>query len=228
MKIIGYIKTDFKTKFGAPRQGGIVKGATGRIVFCEEYRDASAFRGLEGFSHIWVLWMFSETKRESWSPTVRPPLLGGNKRLGVFATRSPYRPNNIAMSALKLDKIEFTEGEGPILWVSGCDMMDNTPIVDIKPYLPYSDIIADASGGFTDALQERRLEVVIDDESLGKIEAGKRETLLEVLRLDPRPSYQNDEKRIYGMEFSDYEIKFSVSENKLIVLSVEENKYKNQ
>lgn len=159
MKIIGHIETDFKEKFGIPRQSGLVKESRGRVLFEKEYNVPEAFRGLEDFSHIWVLWQFSEAVRETWSPTVRPPLLGGNKRMGVFATRSPFRPNSVGLSALKLEGVEFSEKEGVVLHVSGADLLDGTPVYDIKPYLPYADSIPDAVGGFTESLEERRLEV---------------------------------------------------------------------
>lgn len=220
MKIIAHINTDFKEKFGVPRQGGLVKSAMGKIVFEEEYRDPSAIRGLEEFSHIWVLWEFSKAKTEKWSPTVRPPLLGGNKRMGVFATRSPYRPNAIGMSVLKLERIEFDKMEGPVIFVSGCDMIDGTPIFDIKPYLPYADCIPDAKAGFTKDVKERTLEVKIDRNMLEKFPAEKRDLLKEILKNDPRPSYQNDAERIYGFEFCGFEVKFTVSEKQLNVISV--------
>ena len=162
MKIIAHIKTDFPTKFGLPRQSGLVEEIKGKIVFEEEYRVPEAFRGLEDFSHIWLLWQFSEAVRDNWSPTVRPPLLGGNTRMGVFATRSPFRPNPIGLSCVKLERIELNTHDGPVLFVSGSDLMDGTPIYDIKPYLPYADSLPDAVGGFTDNLDERRLEVAFE------------------------------------------------------------------
>ena len=184
MKIIAHIRTDFKTKFGAPRQSGLVKGALGKIVFEEEYRDPNALRGLEQFSHIWVLWQFDGFD-EKWSPTVRPPKLGGNTRLGVFATRSPNRPNSIAMSALKIERIEQTDDVGTVIRVSGCDRMDGTKILDIKPYLPYVDSIPDAIGGFTEDIQQKPLSVEFDDGLLEKVAEDKRGTLVEVLKSDP-------------------------------------------
>ncbi len=224
MKIIGYIKTDFPTKFGVPRQSGLIKSEVGRIVFEKEYRDVSAFRGLEEFSHIWVLWEFSKAKIKKWSPTVRPPLLGGNRRMGVFATRSPYRPNNIGMSALKLERIEYSDEDGIVLVVSGCDMMDGTPIFDIKPYLAYADSIPDAKGGFTDNLDDRTLNVDFKAEFLDKIPSHMQTTVIEILKSDPRPSYQNDENRIYGFRFGEFEIKFKVAEKNLTVISTEKVK----
>ncbi|MBQ2963219.1 MAG: tRNA (N6-threonylcarbamoyladenosine(37)-N6)-methyltransferase TrmO [Clostridia bacterium] len=220
MKIIAHIKTDFPTKFGLPRQSGLVEEIKGKIVFEEEYRVPEAFRGLEGFSHIWLLWQFSEAVRDNWSPTVRPPLLGGNTRMGVFATRSPFRPNPIGLSCVKLEKIDFNCSDGPVLFVSGCDLMDGTPIYDIKPYLPYADSIPDAAGGFTQTLADRTLEVEFDSLLLDRIPADKRETLIQVLSGDPRPSYQNDPERVYGFVFAGFEVKFTVSDRKLTVTEV--------
>lgn len=221
MKIIGHIETDFKGKFGIPRQSGLVKESRGRIVFEKEYNVPEAFRGLEDFSHIWVLWQFSEAVRETWSPTVRPPLLGGNKRMGVFATRSPFRPNSVGLSTLKLEGVEFSEKEGVVLHVSGVDLLDGTPIYDIKPYLPYADSIPDAVGGFTESLEERRLEVEFPSDLLKRVNEGKREALKAVLAADPRPSYQNDHEREYGMRFADYEVRFKVEGKTLRVINVE-------
>ena len=219
MKPIAHISTSFPTKFGLPRQSGVSEKIKGVIVFEPEYRVKEAFRGLEDFSHIWVLWQFSEAVRDSWKPTVRPPLLGGNKRIGVFATRSPFRPNNIGLSCVKIDKIDFDCADGPLIYVSGCDMMDKTPIYDIKPYLPYTDSIPDASGGFTDTLKERKLEVRCDKELLSIIPEDKREELLYSLEADPRPSYQND-GREYGLKFSCYDIGFTVSDGTLTVTRI--------
>ena len=221
MKIIGHIETDFKEKFGIPRQSGLVKESRGRILFEKEYNVPEAFRGLEDFSHIWVLWQFSEAVRETWSPTVRPPLLGGNKRMGVFATRSPFRPNSVGLSALKLDGVEFSEKEGVVLHVSGADLLDGTPVYDIKPYLPYADSIPDAVGGFTESLEERRLEVEFPSDLLKRVNEGKREALRAVLAADPRPSYQNDPEREYGMRFAEYEVRFKVEGKRLTVTEVE-------
>ena len=221
MKIIGHIETDFKEKFGIPRQSGLVKESRGRVLFEKEYNVPEAFRGLEDFSHIWVLWQFSEAVRESWSPTVRPPLLGGNKRMGVFATRSPFRPNSVGLSALKLDGVEFSEKEGVVLHVSGADLLDGTPVYDIKPYLPYADSIPDAVGGFTESLEERRLEVEFPSDLLKRVNEGKREALRAVLAADPRPSYQNDPEREYGMRFAEYEVRFKVEGKRLTVTEVE-------
>lgn len=221
MKVIAHIYTDFKTKFGLPRQSGLIEEISGKIVFEKKYRDENAFRGLEDFSHIWLLWEFSQSKRESWSPTVRPPLLGGNKRIGVFATRSPFRPNPIGLSCVRLEKIDFTKDEGPVLYVKGSDLMNGTPIYDIKPYLPYCDSRPDAVGGFTEDLGERRLRVEISEELLGRVPESKRRELLQVLGGDPRPSYQSDPERVYGFSFADMEVKFKVSDSTLTVTEIE-------
>lgn len=220
MKPIAYIYTDFKTKFGLPRQSGLVKEITGKIVFKKEYSIAEAFKGLEDFSHIWLLWKFSESKKEIWKPTVRPPLLGGNKRMGVFATRSPFRPNSIGLSCVKLEKIDYDKNLGTVLYVSGCDLMNGTPIYDIKPYLPYCDSVPDAVGGFTDTLGERKLQVNISDELFGRVPEEKREELIGVLQGDPRPSYQSDPKREYGFNFADFEVRFIVDGKELTVTEV--------
>lgn len=220
MKIIAHIKTDFPTKFGLPRQSGLVEEIKGKIIFEEEYRVPEAFRGLEDFSHIWLLWQFSEAVRENWSPTVRPPLLGGNTRMGVFATRSPFRPNPIGLSCVKLERVELNSSDGPVLYVSGSDLMDGTPIYDIKPYLPYADSIPQATGGFTQTLADRSLEVEFESSLLDKIPVDKREALVKVLSGDPRPSYQNNPERVYGFLFAGFEVKFTVSDRKLTVTEV--------
>ena len=220
MKIIARIKTDFPTKFGLPRQSGLVEEIKGKIIFEEEYRVPEAFRGLEDFSHVWLLWQFSEAVRDTWSPTVRPPLLGGNTRMGVFATRSPFRPNHIGLSCVKLERVELNSPDGPVLFVSGSDLMDGTPIYDIKPYLPYADSIPTATGGFTQTLADRTIEVDFDSLLLEKIPEDKRDTLIKVLSGDPRPSYQNNPERIYGFIFAGFEVKFTVSDRKLTVIEV--------
>ncbi len=220
MKIIAHIQTDFKTKFGAPRQSGLVKNALGKIVFEKEYRDPNALRGLERFSHIWVLWQFDGFD-EKWSPTVRPPKLGGNIRLGVFATRSPNRPNSIGMSALKIERLEETADSGTVIWVSGCDMTDGTKVLDIKPYLPYVDSIPDAIGGFTEDIQQEPLQVDFEKELLEKVAEDKREALIQVLMSDPRPGYQNNPNRVYGFLFDEYEVGFRVKDNKLTVIRLD-------
>ena len=221
MNPIAHIYTDFKTKFGLPRQSGLIKEITGKIVFEKEYSIAEAFKGLEDFSHIWILWEFSEAKKESWKPTVRPPLLGGNKRMGVFATRSPFRPNSIGLSCVKLEKIEYDKAIGTVLYVSGCDLMNGTPIYDVKPYLPYCDSVPEAVGGFTETLGERKLEVNIDDTFLGRVPEEKRGELLGVLAGDPRPSYQDDPEREYGFQFAEFEVGFKVDGKRLTVIRLE-------
>ena len=218
MKPIAYIYTDFKTKFGLPRQSGLVEEITGKIVFEKQYSIPEAFKGLEDFSHIWLLWEFSEADKESWRPTVRPPLLGGNKRMGVFATRSPFRPNSIGLSCVKLEKTEYDKNLGTVLYVSGCDLMNGTPIYDIKPYLPYCDSKPDATGGFTETLAERKLQLNIDTDLIGRVPEEKRAELTAVLAGDPRPSYQDDPEREYGFEFADFEIGFKVC-NKILTLT---------
>lgn len=226
-KIIAHIKSDFPEKFGIPRQSGILKNLRSTIQFTPEFRNADALRGLEGFSHLWLLWIFSENIRDSWSPTVRPPRLGGNKRLGVFATRSSFRPNPIAMSCVKIEEIRLNAGDsangyvGPEIVVSGADLMDGTPIVDIKPYLPYADAIPDATGGFAEAVRFNHLEVEIAASDLAKLPEEKREPLRLILEEDPRPHYQADPERIYGFHFAGFEVKFKVNENKLSVVSIE-------
>lgn len=208
--VIARIHTDFPTKFGIPRQSGLVDALKAMIVFEPEYRNADALRGLEGFSHIWLIWEFSEAVRSEWSPTVRPPRLGGNTRMGVFATRSPFRPNPLGLSSVKLDGIELHPEFGPVLYVLGADLMDNTPIYDIKPYLPYTDSHPEAVGGFIDPLGERLLEVNFPEKWLNLIPKERQKALLGVLALDPRPSYQDDPKRVYGIEFAGFDIRFTV------------------
>lgn len=218
---IARIHTDFPTKFGLPRQSGLIGDLKAEIVFEPEYRNPEALRGLEDFSHIWLLWEFSESVRDTWSPTVRPPRLGGNKRMGVFATRSPFRPNPVGLSSVRLESVEFDAVRGPILHVSGADLMDGTPIFDIKPYLPFTDSHPEAFGGFTDRTKEYALTVDVPQELLERVPMKKRKTLVEVLEHDPRPSYQNDPERIYGMEFAGLEIKFTVRNGILTVIEIE-------
>lgn len=220
MKPIARIETDFPTKFGIPRQSGIIDTLQGRIVFEPEYRNAEAVRGLEEFSHIWLIWEFSEAVRDTWSPTVRPPRLGGNVRKGVFATRSPFRPNPIGLSSVKLEHIEIDPKLGPVLYVSGADLMDGTPIYDIKPYITYTDSHPEAVSGFASKPAEYLLEVDFPEELLEKVAPEKRESLISVLAHDPRPQYQDNPERVYGMEFSGMEVKFRVENRQLIVLEV--------
>ncbi len=212
MNIIARIDTDFPTKFGIPRQSGVVEQLEGRIVFAPEYRNPDALRGIEGFSHLWLVWQFSEAVREHWSPTVRPPRLGGNTRVGVFATRSPFRPNAIGLSCVKLERVDLHTPDGPVLYVSGVDLMDSTPILDIKPYIPYADSHPEAKEGFTSRNWERALKVEFPEPFLEQIPENKRDALIGVLENDPRPSYQKDPERVYGLPFGGAEVKFTVSD----------------
>ncbi len=222
IKPIAHIKSDFSSKFGIPRQSGLIDELEAEIVFEKEYSVPEAFRGLEGYSHLWILWQFSECAEKEWSPTVRPPRLGGNKRMGVFASRSPFRPNSIGLSCVKLISVEETEEYGVVLKVSGADLLDGTPIIDIKPYLPYVDSHPEASGGF--ALQEKEgsLEVIFPDELLEIIPESKQEALKAVLKQDPRPQYQNDPERIYGLEFAGFDVRFRIENEILTVVEVVE------
>ena len=224
LKVIAHIHTAFPTKFGIPRQSGLVDGLRGEIIFTPEYRNADALRGLEDFSHIWLVWQFSGAVRESWSPTVRPPRLGGNERVGVFATRSPFRPNAIGLSCVKLESVQHEDGFGDVLIVSGADLMDGTPIYDIKPYLPYADAHPEALGGFA-PLPKETIEVKSPPELLQKLPEGQREALLGVLAQDPRPQYQNDPERVYGMSFGGWDFKFRVKDGVLTVLSLAETEH---
>ncbi len=221
MKIIARIYTPYKEKFGIPRQSGIADQITSKIVFEPEYRRREAFVGLSGYSHIWVIWNFSESEREKFSPTVRPPRLGGNKRVGVFATRAPFRPNPIGLSSLRLVKIEETENEGTVLYVKGADMLNGTPIYDIKPYLPFTDSHPDAKAGFAEEVLDYEIKVDFPEKLLSKIREDLREPLKKILSEDPRPSYKKDSEKEYGMLFSDYEIFFIVKEQILTVTRVE-------
>lgn len=221
MNIVAKIKTDFPTKFGIPRQSGIVEELKGQIIFEPKYRNADYIRGLEGFSHIWLIWEFATG--ENFSPTVRPPKLGGNTKVGVFASRSPFRPNPVGLSCVKLEKIEFSEKLGPVLHIAGADLMDETAIFDIKPYVPYSDCHTDATGGFSKDGKSMLLDVTIPNELLSLIPEEKRAALLRVLELDPRPAYQDDESRIYGFGFAGFEIRFTVSNGNLSVCEIEKS-----
>ena len=221
IQVIAHIRSDFQTKFGIPRQSGLVPELRARIVFEPEFRIPEAVRGLEGFSYIWLIWQFSQSVREGWSPTVRPPRLGGNERRGVFATRSPFRPNPLGLSSVRLEKVELDRELGPVLYVSGADLLDGTPIYDIKPYAPYADAHPEALGGFTDQVERRRLKVECPPALLAAVPEEKRPALLGVLAEDPRPAYQADPERVYGMAFARLEVKFTVSGDTLTVLSVE-------
>ena len=221
MHIIARMKSDFPTKFGIPRQSGLVPELKSTIIFEPEFRNPDSLRALSNFSHLWIIWHFSEAVRTQWSPTVRPPRLGGNTRLGVFATRSPFRPNSIGLSSVKILGLEKTKDYGTVIHVAGADLMDGTPIFDIKPYVPYSDCHIDATGGFTDTASDFLLEVVFPEDLLSKVPPDKHKALLKVLSHDPRPSYQKDSSRVYGLNFSDYNIQFQVQDNKLTVCNVE-------
>lgn len=224
MKEIGYIETDFVEKFGVPRQSGLVEGIKGKIIFRPEYRTYDAFKGLEEFSYIWLIWGFSKIKKKNWSATVKPPRLGGNKRVGVFATRSPFRPNSIGLSSVKLEKVAQEKGLGTVLYVSGVDLVHGTPIYDIKPYLAYTDSHPQAKGGFSDLVKEHKLKVEIANSIIEKIPMEERENIIGILEQDPRPSYIEDEERIYGVTYGVYNIRFQVKINRLIVIDIENKK----
>ena len=214
---IAFVRNDFKEKFGIPRQAGLADKVESRVEFAGKYRNPDAIRGVEGFSRLWLIWGFSEAKIAEWSPTVRPPRLGGNERVGVIATRSPYRPNSLALSSVKLLRVE-----GGDLIVAGADVLDGTPVYDIKPYLPYADAFPDERAGWTEGARELSLSVELPDELMERIAPGKREALLSVLRNDPRPTYQRDSERVYGLRFGDYNVKFTVSGDTLTVKNIEE------
>ena len=226
LETIAHVRTDFPDKFGLPRQSGIVPELTGRIVFEKEYRNPDALRGLEGYSHLWIIWGFSGAfassgEERKWSPTVRPPRLGGNRRMGVFATRSPNRPNPIGLSCVKLESVEYGTSEGAVIHISGIDMMDGTPVYDIKPYLPHADCQPDAMGGFSSDVTGQRVEVLADDALLAKLPEDKRGGLIALLKEDPRPSYQNDPERIYGFPYAGFEVQFTVDGGVLTVRGIE-------
>lgn len=220
MKVIAHIRSDFSSKFGVPRQSGLVDSLEAAIVFEPEYRNVDAVRGLEDFSHLWLIWAFHHAVRDTWSPTVRPPRLGGNTRMGVFATRSPFRPNPIGLSSVRLDRVEVTAEHGPVIYVRGADLVDGTPIFDIKPYIPYADSHPEAMGGFASAPAGETLTVVIPPEQLEKVPENRQEALRGVLAQDPRPHYQNDPERVYGFQFAGLEVRFSVEEQTLTVREI--------
>ena len=220
IRAVARIRSDFPTKFGIPRQSGLVSELRARVIFEPACRSPEAVRGLEDFSHIWLIWQFSQAVREGFSPTVRPPRLGGNRRLGVFATRSPFRPNPIGLSLVRLAEIGQEREAGPVLYVAGADLLDGTPIYDIKPYLPYADCRPEASGGFTERAPRQALEVDCGPELLERVPAAKRAALLGVLAQDPRPSYQEDPERVYGMAFAGVEVKFKAAGGRLSVVSI--------
>lgn len=217
---IAKMRSDFPSKFGIPRQSGLVKELQSTIVFEPEFRNPDTLRGLEGYSHLWLIWQFSEAVRTDWSPTVRPPRLGGNTRMGVFATRSPFRPNNLGLSCVRLIGIEQTPNQGTVVHVAGADLMDGTPIFDIKPYVPYSDCHSEASGGFTDTAGEFLLKVEFPEALLSRLPESKRDATIGVLSHDPRPSYQRDPDRVYGLPFAGYDIRFTVRGDVLQVCDV--------
>ena len=220
MRVIARMKSDFNTKFGIPRQSSLVPSLVSTIIFEPEFRNSDALRGLEDFSHLWIIWQFSKAVRSDWSPTVRPPRLGGNQRMGVFATRSPFRPNAIGLSSVKIVAIETTAQYGTVIHVAGADLMDGTPILDIKPYIPYTDCHADASGGFTERAGDFILNVQFPDCLLAKVPEEKRQALIDVLSHDPRPSYQSDSDRVYGLNFAGRDIRFSIKDSVLTVFEV--------
>ena len=222
MEPIATVHTEFSTKFGVPRQSGLAEALEGELVFAPAYRNREALRGLEGFSHLWLVWVFHQAAGRPWSPTVRPPRLGGNRRIGVFATRSPFRPNPIGLSCVRLEQVELSTPDGPVLFVSGADLVDGTPILDIKPYLPYADCIPQALGGFAAQGPGETLEVEMSPELLAGIPEGRREALRAVLAQDPRPHYQNDPSRVYGFRFGGWEVRFTVDGDRLTVREVRE------
>lgn len=220
VKIVAHIRSDFQQKFGIPRQSGLVDALEADIIFTPEFRDPEALRGLEGFSHLWLIWEFSQARRAKWSPTVRPPRLGGNQRMGVFATRSPFRPNPMGLSCVKLKEVRLHTPDGPVIRVTGADLLDGTPIYDIKPYLPYADCKPEAVGGFASAPKEATLTVTLPPELEEKVPEAKRAALRGVLAQDPRPSYQDDPERVYGMGFAGLDVRFRVEGDRLTVVEV--------
>ena len=221
MEEIAHIRTDFPTKFGLPRQSGLVDSLEGTIVFAPKYRDPNALRGIEGYSHLWLIWKFSEAVREEWSPTVRPPRLGGNKAMGVFATRSPFRPNPIGLSCVRLESVEYDTPEGPVLHVRGADLMNGTPIYDVKPYLPYVDSHPEATGGFAHEVKDYAIEVDFPETLLARIPESKRAALIEILAQDPRPGYKRADSRPFGLNYAGFNVRFVVEDGKLTVTEVE-------
>ena len=223
MKVIAYIRTDLTTKFAVPRQSNVVPELKGSIVFEPEFRNPDALRGIEQYSHLWIIWEFSENVRDKWSPTVRPPILGGNERVGVFATRSSFRPNPIGLSVVKLEEVNLYTGEGPVLHISGIDMMNRTPVYDIKPYIPKWDAKPDAKGGFTENREKQLLRIMCDETLLDRFTPVQRSALFGILEQDPRPAYQEDPDRVYGFEYAGANVKFRVQDNVLVVTSVEDS-----
>ena len=221
MKIIGHIRTDFPSKFGIPRQSGLIETLKGKIILEPEYRNPQVYKGIEQFSHIWLLWEFSEAQKEHWSATVKPPRLGGKTRMGVFATRAPFRPNNIGLSCVKLDRVEMDEKDGPVLWVAGVDLLDGTPIYDIKPYIPLTDCHPEASEGYTKETKIHELKVEFPEELLNQYQEEKRQAVLGILAQDPRPTYFQDPERVYGVPFAGFDVKFKVDGDTLVVCGLE-------
>lgn len=220
LRPIAHVHSEFPGKFGIPRQSGVVPELRSELIFTPEFRNPDALRGIEGFDRLWLIWEFSANRRASWSPTVRPPRLGGNTRLGVFATRSPFRPNPIGLSCVRLERVDLTDQRGPVLHVAGADLMDGTPIYDIKPYIPYADCHPEATEGFTGQVEMQALTVEIPPEQLSRFPVEKRDALVGVLAQDPRPRYQADASRVYGLEFGGYEVKFTVSDQILTVTDI--------
>lgn len=221
MDVIAVMHSDFPTKFGIPRQSGLAEALQSTIVFEPAYRNPEALRGIEGFSHLWILWQFSQAVRQDWSPTVRPPRLGGNTRMGVFATRAPFRPNAIGLSCVRLLSVEHTQDMGTVLYIGGADLMDGTPILDIKPYIPYCDAHPEAMGGFTQDAGDFILEVDFPENLKQRLPAEKQEAICQVLSHDPRPSYQKDSDRVYGLSFAGHDIRFTVKDKVLTVVDVQ-------
>lgn len=217
---IAYIETDFSEKFGIPRQSGRVPSLMGKIIFYPKYRNPDSLRGMDGFSNLWLLFDFSKSHRDEWSPTVRPPRLGGNTKVGVFASRSPFRPNPIGLSCVKFERIEHSDTDGDCIIVSGVDLLNKTPILDIKPYLPFADCVADAKGGYADNFEDYHLDVDFPQKYLDLIPEEKRNAVIDCLREDPRPSYQNDDEKEYSMKYLEYDIHFKVSGMKLYVTGI--------
>lgn len=222
IKPVAYFHSPLKTKFGIPKQSGLAQGLKGYITFSDEWKNADALRGIDGFDYLWLIWGFSANRHAAHGTTVRPPVLGGNTRVGVWATRSPFRPNGLGLSSVRIEGVELDAAQGPVIHVSGADLMDNTPIYDIKPYVPYADAHTDARSGFTGLEKLHRLNVVVGDKVAKKIGEGSAAALVEVLALDPRPQYHNDASRVYGMAFDKWDIKFSVSEDTVSVVGCED------
>ncbi len=226
IQVIGHIYNDYKEKFGIPRQSGLANSVISKIVFEKDFCQKEYFEGLEKYTHLWIIWQFSETINKSISPTVRPPKLGGNKRVGVFASRSPFRPNHLGLSSVEIEKIHYDDMLGTIIYVKGADIMNGTPIIDIKPYLQYSDSHPNASNGFALNKKEKLLDVIYNKNIFSIFQKEKVDNLIEILKYDPRPSYHDDKNRVYGMSYGDYQVKFKVEDNKLIIINIENDEAK--